>query len=730
MRAIRNYVVLASRSNCENNPHYLLEHARQTVTREELRQFLWPSDTFVDFDHSLNTAVMKLRDALGDSADKPLYIETLPKKGYRFVAPVSFEFTPEVRTITADSSTSDAQTNLKKTLTNALMKTEEMPRQPSNDQAKRSPGTRLSRLIPVALIIMMVGFLGTLVARNRDALVGLFKPSAKSTVPSGMRVIPLTNLSGEVRDPAFSPDGEKIAFVWDGENPVKGDLYTLLVGGEKPLRLTLTNTGYICCADWSPDGREIAFGRCYDNGGGVFVVPALGGSERKLTDVACTYADGGYPQWTADGKSLVLADRCESDGPIGIVLFSLSTGEKHCLDSPPHGDVGELFPTLSPDQKQVAFIREPTTGVSDIYSVALAGGKLRRLTNEGKSISKLMWTADRHHISFSSARRGLNRIWRISDAGGVIEPETVYPEVGTLSPDGRRLAYVEPSGLFRFSSQFWRAELSSAGGHVISRNKILTFAGHNAGMQPSPDGDQIVFQSTRTGRPEIWKSSADGHDPLQMTSFGVHAGTPRWSPDGKWITFDARPETHSKIYVVDEDGRNLHKITSGDFEDIVPSWSRDGASIYFSSNRTGNYQVWRRELASGREVQITRNGGFAAFESCDGKMIYYSRLEGGGIWKAPIEGGPEERITETLHRGYWGHFAVTKTGLYLLDADAKPSPAISYYNFQTQRLTRVLTLQQNPIPWSANLAASCDGRTLFYAEGASKSSITLVENFQ
>src|SRR5246500_2499531 len=76
---------------------YLLEHAGQMVTREELRQYLWPSDTFVDFDHSLNTAVMKLREALGDSADKPLYIETIPKRGYRFVAPVSSGLAMETR---------------------------------------------------------------------------------------------------------------------------------------------------------------------------------------------------------------------------------------------------------------------------------------------------------------------------------------------------------------------------------------------------------------------------------------------------------------------------------------------------------------------------------------------------------------------------------------------------------------------------------------------------------
>ena len=68
---------------------YLLEHAGRMVTREELRQHLWPSDTFVDFDHSLNTAVMTLREALGDWADKPLYIQTIPRKGYRFIAPVS-----------------------------------------------------------------------------------------------------------------------------------------------------------------------------------------------------------------------------------------------------------------------------------------------------------------------------------------------------------------------------------------------------------------------------------------------------------------------------------------------------------------------------------------------------------------------------------------------------------------------------------------------------------------
>jgi Tol biopolymer transport system component len=181
---------------------------------------------------------------------------------------------------------------------------------------------------------------------------------------------------------------------------------------------------------------------------------------------------------------------------------------------------------------------------------------------------------------------------------------------------------------------------------------------------------------------------------------------------------------------MDAEGRNLRRITSGDYNNSVPSWSRDGASIYFESNRTGNRQVWKRDLASGQEEQLTHQGGFAAFESYSGKMLYYSRFEGGGIWRVPVDGGPEERITEGLHLAYWGDFAVTEAGLYLLDVDADPSPTILYYNFQTRQLTPVLRLKQNPIPWTANLAASRDGRTLLFAEGDSKSSITMVENFQ
>jgi serine/threonine protein kinase/sugar lactone lactonase YvrE len=588
---------------------------------------------------------------------------------------------------------------------------------------------RGSRVV-VALAVLLCAVGGWLIERSltsRSMAARAAKSEAGHSTSASMRIVPLTSLPGMAWNPAFSPDAKQIAFFWNADNPTKTDLYVQLVGGDKPLRLTHTiSSGPARSPAWSPDGREIAFARCDDNGGAIFVVPALGGPERKLTDVVCTLGDVGFPNWTADGKSLVLSDRCVPDGPKGIVVFSLQTGEKRCLTAPPPGNVGDYDPILSPDQKTVAFIRMPTALVHDIYTIPLAGGNLRRLTDENKLIGGLMWAADGQSIIFDSSRSGFGRLWRISASGGAIEPETTYPAVGALSRDGRRLAYVNGSG----SASIWRANLSRAGGSVVSQNRIIATQGTNDAAQLSLDGRQIVFGSQRTGRREIWKSNPDGSDPTQLTSFGGHAGTPRWSPDGKWIAFDYRPENHSHVYLIDAEGRNLHMVVSGNYENGVASWSRDGASIYFASNRTGEWQVWSREFATGRETQMTHHGGMAAFESFDEKTLYYSKLDGAGIWSVPVAGGEEQRITQAPHLGYWGHFAVTEAGLYLVDADAEPDPAIMYYDFQTRRIKPVLVLKQNPLPWTANLCASRDGRTVLFVQAESKSAIFMAENFQ
>jgi Tol biopolymer transport system component len=99
-----------------------------------------------------------------------------------------------------------------------------------------------------------------------------------------------------------------------------------------------------------------------------------------------------------------------------------------------------------------------------------------------------------------------------------------------------------------------------------------------------------------------------------------------------------------EIFVIDSEGRNYHSITIGPSNNVVPSWSRDDKTIYFASDRTGNWEVWKHALDTGVESQVTRGGGFDAFESLDGHTIYFSKFDHGGIWSVPTNSGPESVI--------------------------------------------------------------------------------------
>jgi serine/threonine protein kinase len=156
-------------------------------------------------------------------------------------------------------------------------------------------GLRVGAALTVVACAIAAGWVIERSLTGRSLLIHGAKSGAGHSPSATMRIVPLTSLPGIAWDPAFSPDAKQIAFFWNGENPVKSVLYVQLVGGDKPLRLTHTSSsGPSRSPAWSPDGREIAFARCDDNGGAIFVVPALGGQERKLTDVVCTLGDVGY----------------------------------------------------------------------------------------------------------------------------------------------------------------------------------------------------------------------------------------------------------------------------------------------------------------------------------------------------------------------------------------------------------------------------------------------------
>ena len=712
---------------------FLLQHAGEIVTREELRGVLWPSDTFVDFEHSLNTAMMKLREALDDSADMPLYIETIPKRGYRFIAPVS-------QTVDARNGLDKGEGDSGPPRINAAGTPAEADLVP----AKKPGPERRIWLAAGVLVLLILVTLGSLIfLRAGHSPAGAADANrASSTLPS----VPITTAPGHALFPVFSPDEKWIAYLWNGPDQNYYDVYVQLLGSGTPNRLTDNKSAGVGPPAWSPDGTEIAFARCDGKNDGVFAVQAMGGSERKLTSLSCMEGFSGLAPvaWLHDGKGLLFADQCSAGSPSGLVLLVLSTGDRHCLINPaaPGGPSWVEGLALSPNGASIAFGGQGAKGCCDLFVIPRTGGTPRQLTFDHQLWNgdaflghyvDYMWTPDSRSIVFYSNATRVPWLWRVSADGGPIKPETAYPFLGSLSKDGRLLVYSE-----RISMQLpeiWRADITAPGGSVLGKRKVVGVQ-EEPDAQPSPDGSKLVWTSYRTGFYEVWSSGSNGEDPRQLTRLERMSGTPRWSPDGQWVAFDSYNVgvSVSLIYVVDAEGRNLHAVTDATSLSFVPSWSRDGKSIYFDSLSAGDNSgssymaVWKQSLETGNRVQLTHQESFDPMESYDGRTVFFTRYAQPGIWSVPSGGGAESLvIADKPQSGYWGHWAVTRTGLYLLNAEAAPRPTIEFFSFATHRTSPVLTLDKQPLRWFPSLSATADGKSIYYTQWDRQSVIKMIE---
>src|SRR2546422_3427024 len=257
-------------------------------------------------------------------------------------------------------------------------------------------------------------------------------------------VAPFTSSPGQKAGPVFSPGGNEIAYTWKGENDDNSDIYVKLIGAGAPLRLTSSPAAEYCPA-WSPDGRYIAFIRDGPLGDrAYYLIPALGGAERKIGEAYGQRGPGRCIDWSLDGQSLIVADRMtREDSRPGILLLSVEDGQRKALVSQPAPYVGN--PILSPDGNIVAYVQGAGFLAGDIYVVPVSGGQPRRLTSDGRFLGGLAWTADGKEIVFSSNRGGLWRLWRTSFSCGPPEPVNGVGEGAggpTISPRGDRLAYV------------------------------------------------------------------------------------------------------------------------------------------------------------------------------------------------------------------------------------------------------------------------------------------------
>ncbi|MEO8051800.1 MAG: winged helix-turn-helix domain-containing protein [Acidobacteriota bacterium] len=675
----------------------LLEHAGGTVTREQLRERLW-GDTVVDFDDGLHTAIRKLREALGDSATHPRFIETVPRRGYRFLAPVS--------TIT-DTHDEEAVGI-------------EVAKDPALGASSEVAAGR--RFVPFYAWIIGASILAL------GSLVVLFSKYTQNRVPPA-EVLPITSYRGVQRNPALSPEGTQVAFTWDGGTGNNLDLYVQNIDGTGRVKLT-SDGAPVLYPVWSPNGRTIAFVR----NGEIFLIPAVGGRETKITTAA-----GNGLSWSADSRTIAFSDR-EVQGPaFAIFLISLHSRERRRLTNPAVSKEIDVWPAFSPDGNDVAFVRGITTA-TDVYRVPTSGGVPTRVALVGRPLRGLIWSPDSQYLLVATGSRtpGLLAIpadahdWTQLDRIDIAGSDVYEPSVITR---GRRhevdLAYAH-------EISNWDVWGTSTGREQSAPIPLAASSRVDQAPSFSSDGLRLAFSSARSGYDEIWISMADGSQPRQLTHFNAGtASSPRWSPDGQRIAFDATIDNNRDIYVTRADGGSAVRMTREVSAEGQPSWSQNGQWLYFMSDRSGSRQIWKMPTGGGQPVQVTKMGGYQAFESTDGRTVYYAKEQRGqGIWSVPANGGPEVLTSPLPWQNLWG---LGGDGIYYFDLAGlvpqvfdTPHPIpVKQLDLTTGKIKNVATILTDLPNGVSAFDVRFDGKYLIWAgRREHNSELMLIRNLQ
>lgn len=694
----------------------LLQADGKVVSREEIRKLLWPEDTFVDFELGVNTAIKKLRQALADPADRPKFIETLPKIGYRFLVPVEW--------VTENGQAGRTPKPTDSPISSGIG-VASVPK--SQDQAAQV--VELERRSPVTKkwVWLVVG-VAAFVLLSVAVLLRVLRGGADQSW-AAIEVVPLVSMpGGSQRGPAVSPDGSHVAFSYDdGGN---SEIYVALVGGEKPLKLT--DSAFDFYPTWSPDGREIAFSRFNEEGTkkSIYVVPALGGLERRLYTLnAAPWEECDKMDWSPDGNSLVLSEALQDGTRARLTLLSISGLAVRPLTAP----VNQQFdcdPTLSPDGTTIAFIRG-TVGafLGDLFVLKLSGGDPIRLTSDNSG-GDAAWTQDGKEIVFSSPSKGVRSLWRIPARGGQARPVAGAGDdawAPSISHRGNLLAY----RVSKERNAVWRLNLQDERHASAPPTRLLSANGRNDRPSFSPDGKKVVFESDRMGYNDIWVCDSDGSNCNQLTTMHGESGTARWSPDGHYIAFESLVKDFYEIYVVEADGsipRLVSTFPQGN--NGAPNWSRDGQYIYFySAHENGPYQLWKVALKGGPPVRVTTQGGVYAMESADQRFVYYAKFEQGGIFRMPLHGGAETRVLNKSGTSEWCLWSLAPGGIYFVNRSLPANSKIEYFDFATGQSTTLLNLKTSPL--FGGLTLSPDGKSLLFGQSElDESYVMLVKNFR
>jgi Tol biopolymer transport system component/DNA-binding winged helix-turn-helix (wHTH) protein len=628
----------------------------ELVTRDELRRRLWAGDTFVDFEPSLNAAVRRLRDALGDSADTPRFIETLPRRGYRFIAPVAV--------VEQDVSDGD----------------DEVPAaEPAERPPDARPAGRLARRWqprPVIIVALALATAGVVLSLRRSP------PAPEPTALAGR----LTSV-GTVRLASLERDGRRLAYVraegtgeslWIRESAA-GSERALLAAADGTFRsVTFGPDQFVYYSLFVPDSTHVSLYRVPTTGGDPQMVghakgrvafspdgtraasvytASLGRSESHvlIEDLATrasrvlavlqppSHFPNLKPAWSPDGTRVAVAAVDEAEQLV-LAMIEVGSGPERARRPLALAQVADLL-WVSADELVVAG-RERRGLSQRLWALTLSSMRLRPLTDE-MSDYELAGVQQGTGTVVAVRRQRVRSVW-VGDANGAGGSRQVAMDSGSIDAlDG--LAFTPDGRIVYEAMDAANVDLYSARLEDGIRRRLTTDPAADFHPAVSRDGTTIAFVSERGGTRGIWMMAADGSSPRRLTSDADD--WPSFSHDGRWVAFqrgrhDNTPATIWRVSVETGDASRV-----GPTEVIRPVFSPDGTAVAHYWMTPDRWTIAITPLQARlptRTLPLTKtHTGRTLRWSRDGRALAFLDSSGGtsNVWLQSVDGGPPRALT-------------------------------------------------------------------------------------
>lgn len=668
----------------------LLEHADEVVTRDELQKRLWASDTFVDFNHGLNTVIRKVRLALNDDAEKPRFIETVGRLGYRFLVPV------EIQDSLQQAAGPSAQISNESQVSDAPIASPDLPEPVAiaGSAQTRKASRRMAGWGSWALAVSVFSAILLLAYWFRPAM----------PAPRVSQVVQLTKSGGARPDDPLFTDGPRVYYQSIGPLSAEWQLRQVLVSGDQDVTAGVP-AGRFRVRGLSPDDAEFLALSGFGGESAVWTVPVSTGSPRRIGNLVADDI-----AWAHDGNWFAYAKANQ------LLLSRSDATSSRLLATVPDASSEIEHIRWSPDDRRIRFTVTSSIAtlsaspIQALWEVDVDGGNPHELhfSWPGKAAECCgEWTPDGRYFVFTSGRKGTSNLWALEEKSQWWRRANRDPAQLTFGP----VSYYQPipsrngHSIFAIGAQP-EGELIR---YAAKRKEFLPYLNGRslAHLSFSRDGQWVAYVTFPEGT--LWRARVDGTEPLQLTFPPFQVGSPRWSPDGTRIAYHAiQPGQLWKAYTISAEGgipetfppepscvANADWMPGRDALTYSHAYGAGNPAIYIFDRRSGHSEkfpdtdglygpIWSTDgryltavnYAAGDKLMLfdrksgkwTQIAGQAAWQtwSPDSQYIYFVRWGIDWIFRVHVPDGREEKVLLVPFRLTFWPFTVAPDGSLIL----------------------------------------------------------------